>query len=182
MTKVGEHVRQLRARRRLTVRELAARSGISHSTISLIERDRTSPTIETLAALANALGTTLVALFQNNASSIPYSPFYTKEDSAEKESRMIISYRVAGINHPNRLIIMMYETYEVGSDTSGDFSHTSQEARFVIDGEIEVTVGSMTKVLGPGGAYYFDSILSHRFRNVGNKNAVIISAVTSHTY
>ena len=40
MAKVGKRVATLRQRRMLTVRELAARSGIAHSTISLIERDK----------------------------------------------------------------------------------------------------------------------------------------------
>ena len=43
MAIIGRHVKELRARRKLSVRELASRSGISHTTISLIERDMTSP-------------------------------------------------------------------------------------------------------------------------------------------
>ena len=39
MAVIGIHLKELRSRRRLTVRELAARSGVSHATISLVERD-----------------------------------------------------------------------------------------------------------------------------------------------
>lgn len=35
-------------------------------------------------------------------------------------------------------------------------------------GRIELTVGTLTRVLNPGDAYYFDSRLPHRFRNVGD--------------
>ena len=41
MAAIGIHLRELRSRRKLTVRELATRSGVSHATISLVERDKT---------------------------------------------------------------------------------------------------------------------------------------------
>ena len=42
MALIGVHLKELRSRRKLTVRELATRSGISHASISLIERDKTT--------------------------------------------------------------------------------------------------------------------------------------------
>ncbi len=52
---IGLGIRELRRRRGLGVRELAIRSGVSHSSISLIERDKISPSIDTLAAILEAL-------------------------------------------------------------------------------------------------------------------------------
>jgi mannose-6-phosphate isomerase-like protein (cupin superfamily) len=51
----------------------------------------------------------------------------------------------------------------------------------VIEGELEVTVAGQTWVLGPGDAYYFDSRLPHRFRNIGKVAARIVSANTPPT-
>lgn len=182
MSRIGLHIKELRNRRKLTVRELATRSGISHATISLIERDRTSPSVDTLSAMLDALGTTLVGFFQDIPQSVPYSPFYSSDDLVEIGDAEAISYRMIGMNHPNRNLLMLYETYEVDADTGEAFSHTAQEAGFVLTGEVEVTVGSETRVLRRGDAYYFDSQLPHRFRNVGKTTAEIISAVTPPTY
>jgi transcriptional regulator with XRE-family HTH domain len=182
MPRIGLHIKELRMRRKLSVRELAARSGISHATISLIERDRTSPSIDTLSAMTDALGTTLVGFFGDIEQSIPYSPFYAMDELIEIGQTNTISYRMLGINHPNRHILMLHETYEVGADTGEAFSHKSQEAGFVLSGEIELTVGTESRVLRKGEAYYFDSQLPHRFRNVGRTKAEIISAVTPPTY
>jgi transcriptional regulator with XRE-family HTH domain len=55
-------VREQRERLGLTLRALAARSGVSSSMISDIERQAKSPTIVTLAALAEALGVSLASL------------------------------------------------------------------------------------------------------------------------
>ena len=49
------------------MRALAAKSGVSASMISDIERSAKSPTIATLAALAEALGVPLSALVENTA-------------------------------------------------------------------------------------------------------------------
>jgi transcriptional regulator with XRE-family HTH domain len=182
MPRIGRHVKELRERRKISVRELAARSGISHATISLIERDRSSPTLDTLSAIADALGTTLVGFFQDIKPFLRYSPFYSHDELVEIGQENSISYRMAGGNHPNRQILMLYETYEVGADTGEVPSHSSQEAGFVLSGEIELTVGSQSRVLHKGDAYYFDSVVPHRFHNVGKTKAVIVSAVTPPTY
>lgn len=182
MAKLGNHLKELRGRRKLTVRELAARSGVSHATISLIERDRTSPSIDTLSAMLDALGTTLVGFFDGLQTALPYSPFYKADDLVEIGDTDTVSYRVVGINHPNRRILMLRETYEIGADTGKAFSHNAQESGVVLTGKIELSVGDQTQVLEPGDGYYFDSQLPHRFRNVGTTKAEIVSAVTPPTY
>src|SRR4051794_2194455 len=54
--RVARAIKQRREQLRLTLRDLAARSGVSASTISDIERGAKSPTISTLDALVQALG------------------------------------------------------------------------------------------------------------------------------
>ena len=52
----------------------------------------------------------------------------------------------------------------------------------MLRGRVEVSVGDPRRVLGPGDAYYFDSRLPHRFRNVGDEDAEIVSASTPPTF
>lgn len=182
MPKIGAKLRELRRRRDLGVRELAVRSGISHSTISLIERDKMSPSIDTLGAVLDALGTTLPGFFSDLQSSLPYTPFYRQEDLVEIGKAGAISYRVVGFNYPNRQLLMLHETYAVGADTGEAFAHAAQEAGMVISGSIEVSVGDQTKILQEGDGYYFDSRLPHRFRNVHDEKSEILSAITPPTY
>jgi transcriptional regulator with XRE-family HTH domain len=179
---IGPHLHDLRRRRHLTVRQLAVRSGVAHTTISLIERNKTSPSIDTLSAILGALGSTLVGFFAEVHDTVPYSPFYSRDELVEIGNSNRISYRSLGINHPNRSLLMLHETYEVGADTGEAFSHSAQEAGFVLVGEVEVTVGDNVRILCKGDGYYFDSQTPHRFRNVGKERAEIISAITPPTY
>ena len=181
MAKIGSNLKRLRLRRHLSTRELANRSGISHSTISLIERDRISPSIDTLQAVLDALGSRL-AEFLSGVREGGASPFYPADDLPEIGNPANISYKIIGLNHPYRSFQFLNETYAVGADSGEMFAHVAQEAGYVMSGHIEVTVGQTTRVLEKGDGYYFDSREFHRFRNVGSTKAEIISAISPPSY
>src|SRR6478672_1224803 len=61
--RIAERVRRFRGARRLSLEDLSARSGVSRSMISLIERGESSPTAVVLDRLAAGLGVTLASLF-----------------------------------------------------------------------------------------------------------------------
>ena len=60
---LGQRVRELRKRVSFTQEELAERSSISVSFLSMIERANRVPHVETLAMLADALGVSLAEIF-----------------------------------------------------------------------------------------------------------------------
>jgi transcriptional regulator with XRE-family HTH domain len=182
MPEIGSKLRELRSRRSLGMRELAARSGISHSAISLIERDRMSPSVDTLSALLAALGSTMSAFFGDLVSGVPYGPFYGADELVEIGRSDRVSYRLVGMNHPNRRMLLLCERYAPGAATEAALIHAAEEAGIVIRGAVEVTVDGITRVLREGDAYYFDSRSPHRFRNVADGISEIISAVTPPTY
>jgi transcriptional regulator with XRE-family HTH domain len=182
MPRIGSKLHELRRRRSLSVREVAKRSGVSHAAISLIERDRMSPSVNTLTAILDALGTTLTGFFLDLHSHLPASPFYAASDLVEIGRADAISYRMIGANHPNRQLLVLHETYAPGSDTGEAVAHSAQEAGMILTGAIEVTVGDDRRVLTRGDGYYFDSRIPHRFRNVADENSTILSAITPPTY
>ncbi|WP_431970594.1 helix-turn-helix domain-containing protein [Nocardia sp. bgisy134] len=64
---LGERLRALRQEQRETLVETAGRAGISPQYLSEVERGRKEPSSEMIAALAGALGTTLVGLTEQVA-------------------------------------------------------------------------------------------------------------------
>ena len=72
---------------------------------------------------------------------------------------------------------------EIHADTGPDMlQHDGQEGGVVIRGHVELTVGTESRVLGPGDAYYFDSQQPHRFRNVGDEICEVVSASSPPTF
>jgi len=64
---LGRRLRVLRQEQQETLSETAARAGISPQYLSEIERGRKEPSSEMIAALAGALGTTLIGLTEQVA-------------------------------------------------------------------------------------------------------------------
>ncbi|RKT27718.1 XRE family transcriptional regulator [Roseovarius halotolerans] len=181
MAKIGTNLKHLRHRRHLSTRELANRSGVSHATISLIERDKISPTIDTLQAVLDALGSRL-SEFLSGIREGGTSPFYLADELPEIGNPENISYKIIGLNHPYRSIQFLRETYSIGADSGEMLTHVAQEAGYIMSGEVELTVGQATRVLKKGDGYYFDSREFHRFRNVGTTKAEIVSAISPPSY
>ena len=60
----GEKLRQVREHKGYTLKKVAGEAGVSESLVSQIERNRVSPAIDTLLALADVLDVNLEFLFE----------------------------------------------------------------------------------------------------------------------
>ncbi|MEV0129881.1 XRE family transcriptional regulator [Dactylosporangium sp. NPDC050688] len=67
-TSLGDRLRELRAARGLSLSELARAAGIGKATLSGLEHGTRNPTLETLYAVAGALGVPLTALVREQHS------------------------------------------------------------------------------------------------------------------
>lgn len=76
--------------------------------------------------------------------------------------------RPAALN-TERLVIHTNE-YEVGGVSGDGHSHSNQEqAYYILEGEMEVTVGEETCQVGPGDSVFLPRGVFHKHRNLGDK-------------
>lgn len=174
---VGARLRALRDLYGMSQRELAKRAGVTNSSISLIEKNRNSPTIALLRKVLSGFPVSIAEFFSTDA--IPSAEiFYRREHLTQIRGQRLV-YRQIGSSMGGRNLQMLHEHYEPAGDTGQVMlSHEGQEAGVVVRGRIEVTVGGQRCVLGPGDAYYFDSRIPHRFRNTSSQVGEIVSACT----
>ncbi len=178
---VGARLRQLRQEKQLSQRELAKRAGVTNSTISLIELNNVSPSVSSLKKILDALPVSISAFFAGDEPNHP-SPFYRAAELTEIGDGHL-SWRLVAARRPDRRMSVLHERYPPGADTGEEMlEHDGEEGGVIITGEIEITVNGETGLLGPGDAYYFDSRLPHRFRNLGDQECVIVSANTPPTF
>ncbi len=177
---IGDRLRYVRTRHNVSQRELAKRVGIANSTISLIEADRTNPSIGALKRVLDGIPITMTEFFALEPG--PQQCFYRAEDLCEI-GKGAISWRRVGDNLFGRSLQILKERYEPGADTGRiPISHEGQEGGIVISGRLEIFVGEERRVLRPGDAYYFDSRLPHRFRCAGEKPCEVFSVSTPATF
>ena len=179
---VGARLRMVRDKFGLSQRELAKRAGVTNGTISLIEQNRVSPSISSLKKVLEGLPMSLADFITFDAETAAQQVFY-RHDELPDLGNNGIELRLVGVGHERRDIAILRERYEIHADTGPDMlQHDGQEGGVVIRGHVELTVGTESRVLGPGDAYYFDSQQPHRFRNVGDEICEVVSASSPPTF
>lgn len=178
---VGERLRFVRGRHKLSQRELAKRSGVTNSTISLIESNQMNPSVGALKRILDGIPMGMAEFFALEPDR-PRKAFY-RSDELTEIGKGPISFRQVGDNLFGRALQILKERYGPGSDTGRiPLVHDGEEGGIVISGRLEVTVEGERRILGPGDAYYFESRRPHRFRCVGGKPCEVISACTPPTF
>lgn len=180
---VGARLRQLREAAGLSQRQLARQAGVTNGTISLIEQNRTSPSVSSLRKVLSGLPTTLQDFFSQESPPVEQIVFRAGElieiaNESQRKAHGAISFRQVGdaVKHG---LQMLHEIYQPGADTGRTMlEHESVEAGLVIGGRFELTVNETRYVLAKGDTYLFNSRLPHRFRNPFDEPCEIVSACT----
>jgi transcriptional regulator with XRE-family HTH domain len=172
---IGARLRLIRQQQGLSQRELARRAGVTNTTISLIEKNKSSPSISSLKKVLDGIPMSLAEFFALDVS--PGEEIFFRAAELVKITEGGVSLRQLGGDASRQKLKILHQRYAPGADTGETMlSHESEEGGIVVTGRIELTVGEQQRVLGPGDAYYFDSRTPHRFRNVGAEPCEIISA------
>jgi len=172
---IGARLRAIREDQGISQRELARRAGVTNATISLIEKNKSSPSVSSLKKVLDGIPMTLAEFFALELP--PEEQIFFRERELPEIGEGQVTFRQLGGDKNRQKLQILRERYVPGADTGETMlSHESEEGGVVLSGRIEVTVGDRRQVLGPGDAYYFDSRIPHRFRNVGNEVCEIISA------
>ncbi len=174
---LGARLRAVREEQGLSQRELARRAGVTNATISLIDKNKSSPSVSSLKKVLDGIPMTLAEFFALELP--PSDQIFFRAGELPEFSEEGVSFRQLGGDKNRHRLQILRERYAPGADTGETMlSHESEEGGIVLKGRIEVTVGEQQRVLGPGDGYYFDSRTPHRFRNVGDEVCEIISACT----
>lgn len=182
---IGKRLQTIRKQSGLSQRELAARAGLTNGTVSLIEQNKTSPSVASLKRLLDAVPMSIAEFFATLEESDGPKIFYGADEFVEvapQSGLASVSLRQLG-NASSHTLQLLDERYPPDADTGPEMmSHAGEEAGIVVSGQIEITVGDQVRILTVGEGYLFDSRQPHRFRNVGTAVCHVISACTPPTF
>jgi len=103
---LGRRLRVLRQEQQETLSETAARAGISPQYLSEIERGRKEPSSEMIAALAGALGTTLIDLTEHVAGDLRRQMSLVPGASRTRASRTRAGHTRPGRTRPGDVLAL----------------------------------------------------------------------------
>ncbi|GAA1143008.1 helix-turn-helix domain-containing protein [Nocardioides aquiterrae] len=170
---VGARIRTLRSRQNLTLKDVADRTGVSVSMLSMLERGVATASVGTLVSVASALGVHMYDLFDHPAH-IEASPVTPVEEQTVMRTSEGTIRRVA---HHDVLagLELAVNTYEAGG-ASGPVAthHDGREFGVLISGALTVELDGEQHVLRPGDVIAYNSTKPHRISNPGDDVAVAV--------
>lgn len=185
---IARHIRELRKACGYTLDELAARSLVSRSMISLIERQQTSATAATLNRLAGALGVTLADLFVDKSKTPEQQPLSRRETQqlwTDPESGYVRrQVSPTGFLAPIELVEVLFpagQSVVFGNIVPKEAGYHQQI--WMLEGEMEITLDDvqwqlragdcLAMILGP------HSLFRNRSRSPARYLVALATAATS---
>lgn len=179
----GEKIRLVRERRGMTLKEVGAEANVSESLVSQIERNKVSPSVDTLMAITDALDIDPEYLFRD------YKKKRKMEIVPAGERNSLTLNNVAyhqlasikeNLSQGGKCDIetMMIEIEPGGQKGDIEYGHPGNEIGIILSGQGELLYGTETHVLNEGDSISFSSDIPHILRNLGDSKMRAIWIIT----
>lgn len=165
-SEVGARLRQLRRSRGVSLADVAEGTGISTSFLSMVEKGKSDITVSRLMRLVHWFGVSIADLVQEpNSSPVQVVRADSRRSVRLTDERISIQMLTSDGHHAMMPVINVYDE---GGGMADPTRHDGEEFVHVIDGRVELTVGSGDPiVLEAGDSAYYRSDVPHSFRNAG---------------
>jgi transcriptional regulator with XRE-family HTH domain len=170
--KIGARLKDVRRNSGLSQKRLAQSTGLSATLLSRIENGIVVPSIPTLIAISNALKLNAGYFFRDEESEKGYVISYKEKRTQTVSERGYIAELLAeGMENP----FMEPAILELkGTDKENEaklVTHDGQEFLYVLEGRLELMLGSRRFFLKAGDAAYWNGNIPHTGITVGKKPA-----------
>jgi transcriptional regulator with XRE-family HTH domain len=170
LAELGPRLRRLRERRELTLTAVAAKTGISKSTLSRLESGQRKPSLELLLPLAETYRLPLDELVGAPAVGDPR----IRTRPRTRNGRLVypLTQQSGGL--------AVWKVVIPPERERRLRSHAGYEWLYVLSGELRLILGEHDVRMGPGEVAEFDTRLPHWFGPAGDEPVEILSVHGSH--
>jgi transcriptional regulator with XRE-family HTH domain len=170
LAEVGPRLKRLRQRRSITLTALAAKSGISKSTLSRLESGQRKPSLDLLLPLADAYQVRLDELVGAPEVGDPRIRFKPRL----RNGRMVFP-----LTHQSSSLAVWKVVIPPERERQLR-THDGYEWLYVLSGQMRLILGDHDITIGPGEVAEFDTRLPHWFGPTGDEPVEILSIHGSH--
>ncbi len=172
---VGTRLLEVRRARGLSLRALAAASGLSINAISRIERGDSSPTVSSLQQLAAALDVPLIEFFRVEPE---LATVLVRENRRLKSRNAGVLIESLGAGLPGQNLGPFLMTLEPAASSSDEsVRHGGEEFVHCLEGEVDYLVGGETYRLERGDSLIFLAHQPHLCRNPSGAKARLLIVI-----
>ncbi|KAF5051422.1 HTH-type transcriptional regulator PuuR [bioreactor metagenome] len=177
---LGEKIRSLRLKQKISIEQLSGMTGLSKGLISQIERDITGPSVASLWKVSKALNVTMNYFFDE------YDDFNQVVRKEERKKLMMgRADRIYELLSPDlkKQIEMLWIEIEPNECNSDELiSHDGEECGVVVKGTLRVLSGEKVYDLNEGDSIYLDSTIPHKYLNMGEEESVSVWAMVPPSF
>jgi len=180
---IAEKLRGLRLRKSMGLAQLAEHTGLSAAMLSKLENARLVPTLPTLVRIALVFNVGLDYFFTDQRKRHVVAISRKSErrifPADPKDSQVAWHFESLDF-HANERKMNCYLAYfhPLAAAKTKPHYHPGAELLYLLEGELELSIGTDVHRLAPGDAIYFDSIQKHSYRSIGpgRCSAVVVTA------
>lgn len=177
---IGNKIKNLRIQKNLTQEELGERTDLSKGYISQLERNLSSPSMETFFSILEVLGVSPKAFFDEKEQiqqvvyqSDDYTVHYDEENGYE------ISWLVPDSNE-NEMEPIILTLHENGEYKEFEPS-LSDTFAYVLEGSVQVKIGADTYIASQGETIYYQALKKHQLKsNYQGTSRLLLVATNSY--
>ncbi len=173
---IGKNIQRIRTARKLTLKVLSERSGVSKAMLSQIESDKVNPTVATVWKIAKGLNVELNDLLEGvDEPTRVFSLNPASDDGSKLEKRKDgITIKILSPLSSVEELEMYLLTFEPNSTLASE-PHVagSQEYLTVVKGSVDVRAGENSAHLKPGDFLMYHADIEHSISNQSGKEAVV---------
>lgn len=171
---IGPKIRMLRHQRGMTLKELSARSGLSISLISQVERGLVSPSIAALKKVAASIDTSMACFFGSERSE---HELVVRKD--ERKTLIMpggdVTYQLLSPDLVNKKAEFAYIRMDPSVySPKTPLAHDGEEYGLVLKGKAKVTIDGKAHILSEGDSICFQSQKPHLFDSYGDEETVLV--------
>lgn len=174
------NIKKVRTKMKMTLQELADRTGLTKGYLSKVERSEKAPPYSTLSKIVGAMGLEITDVLKAEPGPLQDLPIVI----AKKEEGRIIresshyvgyDYQVLAAGKPGKNMepFIIYAPDEFTSL----FQHEGEEFIYVLEGRVEFKYGEKTFILDEGDHAYFESRIPHTGRSIGDRRAKLMVVI-----
>lgn len=176
---IGQKIKQLRRAKEMTLKELAEKSDLSISFLSMVERGVTSAALLSLKKIADALEEDISVFFvgQERFQTGGFCRSYDNNVRSISARCVYKSLARTGENcilDPMEVLLMPGQT----RDEVIQITHSGEEFTYVLEGVLSYFLNGQEYVMNPGDSYHGFGNEPHNFVNLTNRVVRVLYIVT----
>lgn len=182
--KIGKKLKALRKEKKLTLKDLSEKSGVQIATLSRMEHDIMTGTLNSHIDICKALGVSLSDFYHDVESEHKTISLIKRREKREsflhprKSTTEILTTKIT----EKKMMPLLIKIQKGGQTHREENKPGTEKFIYILEGKVHAKIGKEEYNLSKGDSIYFDASLPHLFYNSGKTEARALCALTPPSF